>query len=414
MKGIYMYPKIITASRCCICIYNKHAYDLKYLFKEYKYSILFLLLIQLKIGNIAYINMSKRTPKRLKNKLPRNNYLLTKPAYLGDKDIPMSVELLQYDSMRMEVKNIPQQASLKSSVDNSKVNWFRVQGISDAAEVNRICREFDLHGFDVKDLLADQRVVKIVAYDKVTFILMSSFYLESDTSNIDDMQIAFIFGENFIISFQEALVPIFEEVKQDIEENNGMIRQKSTDFLLYILLNAVNLSNINTLMTVEDKLADIEDQLIMRRDSVDILQFMHRCRVNYMHIKRTVIALREEYSNLLHNTNKLIKEENIVYFNDFDDRMRTTLGDLASFHESLTSLLDLYYNNNNLKMNEIIKRLTIVSTIFIPLTFMVGVWGMNFKFMPEIEWEYGYFFSWIALALVALCTYLWMRKQKWF
>ena len=300
------------------------------------------------------------------------------------------------------------------NIDNSKVNWFRVQGISDAAEVNRICREFDLHGFDVKDLLADQRVVKIVAYDKVTFILMSSFYLESDTSNIDDMQVAFIFGENFVISFQEALVPIFEEVKQDIEENNGMIRQKSTDFLLYILLNAVNLSNINTLMKVEDKLADIEDQLIMRKDSVDILQFMHRCRVNYMHIKRTVIALREEYSNLLHNTNKLIKEENIVYFNDFDDRMRTTLGDLASFHESLTSLLDLYYNNNNLKMNEIIKRLTIVSTIFIPLTFMVGVWGMNFKFMPEIEWEYGYFFSWIVLALVALCTYLWMRKQKWF
>jgi magnesium transporter len=116
----------------------------------------------------------------------------------------------------------------------------------------------------------------------------------------------------------------------------------------------------------------------------------------------------------LHNANKLIKEENIVYFNDFDDRMRTTLGDLASFHESLTSLLDLYYNNNNLKMNEIIKRLTVVSTIFIPLTFMVGVWGMNFKFMPEIEWEYGYFFSWMVLALVALFTYLWMRKQKWF
>ena len=147
---------------------------------------------------------------------------------------------------------------------------------------------------------------------------------------------------------------------------------------------------------------------------MDILQFMHRCRVNYMHIKRTVIALREEYSNLLHNTNKLIKEENIVYFNDFDDRMRTTLSDLASFHESLTSLLDLYYNNNNLKMNEIIKRLTVVSTIFIPLTFMVGVWGMNFKFMPEIEWEYGYLFSWIVLVLIALFNYLWMRKQKWF
>lgn len=357
--------------------------------------------------------MKKRTLKKTKNK-PRDNNILTKPIYLGDKDIPMSIELLQYDALRMEVKNMTLQSSIKENIDNSKVNWFKISGISDATQVNRICREFGLHGFDVKDLLADQQVVKIVAYDDVTFVLMSSFYLEPNITGLDDMQIAFIFGNNFIVSFQEALIPVFEEVKQDIEENNGLIRQKGTDFLLYILLNAVNLSNINTIMGIEDYLAEIEDQLIVRKDSIDILQFLHRCRVDYMHIKRSVISLREEYANLLHNTNKLISAENIVYFNDFDDRMRTMLGDLASFHESLTSLLDLYYNNNNLKMNEIIKRLTIVSTIFIPLTFMVGVWGMNFKYMPETEWKYGYIFSWLALGIVAISTYLWMRKQKWF
>lgn len=357
--------------------------------------------------------MKKRTLKKTKNK-PRDNNILTKPIYLGDKDIPMSIELLQYDALRMEVKNMTLQSSIKENIDNSKVNWFKISGISDATQVNRICREFGLHGFDVKDLLADQQVVKIVAYDDVTFVLMSSFYLEPNITGLDDMQIAFIFGNNFIVSFQEALIPVFEEVKQDIEENNGLIRQKGTDFLLYILLNAVNLSNINTIMGIEDYLAEIEDQLIVRKDSIDILQFLHRCRVDYMHIKRSVISLREEYANLLHNTNKLISAENIVYFNDFDDRMRTMLGDLASFHESLTSLLDLYYNNNNLKMNEIIKRLTIVSTIFIPLTFMVGVWGMNFKYMPETEWKYGYIFSWLALGVVAISTYLWMRKQKWF
>ena len=357
--------------------------------------------------------MKKRTLKKTKNK-PRDNNILTKPIYLGDKDIPMSIELLQYDALRMEVKNMTLQSSIKENIDNSKVNWFKISGISDATQVNRICREFGLHGFDVKDLLADQQVVKIVAYDDVTFVLMSSFYLEPNITGLDDMQIAFIFGNNFIVSFQEALIPVFEEVKQDIEENNGLIRQKGTDFLLYILLNAVNLSNINTIMGIEDYLAEIEDQLIVRKDSIDILQFLHRCRVDYMHIKRSVISLREEYANLLHNTNKLISAENIVYFNDFDDRMRTMLGDLASFHESLTSLLDLYYNNNNLKMNEIIKRLTIVSTIFIPLTFMVGVWGMNFKYMPETEWKYGYIFSWLALGVVAIFTYLWMRKQKWF
>jgi len=358
--------------------------------------------------------MGKRTLKRIRNKASERNYILTKPVYFGDKDIPMSVELIQYDSHHMDVKTLPLQSPLRDSIDKTKVNWFKITGISDAALVNKICLEFGLHGFDVKDLLSDQQVVKVVAYDKVTFVLMSSFYLESDALNIDDMQVALIMGENFIISFQEAAIPVFEDVKKEINDNNILIREKGADFLLYILLNIVNLSNINAVMSIEDKLAEVEDQLIAGKDSDNTLGFLHICRVNYTHIKRSLVSLREEYSNLLRNTNKLIKEENLIYFDDFDDRMRTTLGDLVSFHESLSSLSDMYYNNNNLKMNEIIKRLTIVSTIFIPLTFLVGVWGMNFKFMPETDWQYGYLIAWILLVIIAVFTYLWMRKQKWF
>lgn len=358
--------------------------------------------------------MNKRTSRKSKNRLAQYDYFLAKPTYLGDKNFQMTIELLQYDATRLVLKNLPLQSSIKDSLDKTKVNWFRITGISDAVQVNRICLELGLHGFDVKDLLADRQVVKVVTYSEVTLILMSSFYLEKDTVNMDDMQVAFILGENYIVSFQEELIPVFDQVKKEIEENNTSIRQKGADFLLYILMSAVNMTNLGTLMALEDRLADIEDLLIQRKDSVDILKFLHTCRVNNTHIKRSIIAFREEYTNLVHNTNNLIKDENMAYFNGLDDRMRTTLGDLSSFHESLASLLDLYYNNNNLKMNEIMKRLTIVSTIFIPLTFMVGVWGMNFKLMPELDWKYGYLASWLTLALIATFTYLWMRKQKWF
>ncbi|MBD8388055.1 magnesium/cobalt transporter CorA [Dysgonomonas sp. BGC7] len=359
--------------------------------------------------------MNKKTQRKLRRKIPPHNYLSVKASYLGDKDIPMSVELIQYDSMRLDIKNISLKSlSLRDSIDNTRINWFKITGISDVALVSHICQELGLHTFDVKDMLSDQQVVKVVAYEKVTFILLSSFYSDESKTGLDDMQVAFILGDNFVVSFQEATYPVFDEIKTEIEENNAPIRRQGADFLLYILLNAVNYSNVGMVMGLEERLSEIEDQLIEGNGTVDMLQFLHSCRVDYMHIKRSVISLREEYVNLLHNTNNLIKEGNVVYFNDFDDRMRTTLGNLSSFHESLSSLLDLYYNNNNLRMNEIIKRLTIVSTIFIPLTFMVGVWGMNFKFMPEIEWEYGYFVSWVILGLIALCTYLWMRKQRWF
>lgn len=360
------------------------------------------------------LHMRKRTFKKSKSSPDHNNYLLAKPVYLGDQNIPMSIELIQYDSMRVEVKNIQLQSPVKDQIDKTKVNWIKITGISDANEVSRICKELGLHSFDVKDLLADQQVVKVVEYERISYILMSAFYQDRNIIDIDDMQVAFILGEHFIVSFQEGTIPIFDEVKKNIEENNVLIRQKDTDFLLYILLNAVNAFNINTVMDVEDKLANVEDQLILGKGSIDILKLLHECRVDYMHIRRSIMSLREEFTNLLHNTNKLIKDENMVYFNNFDDRMRTTLGDLSSFHESLTSLLDLYYNNNNLKMNDIMKRLTIVSTIFIPLTFMVGVWGMNFKFMPEVEWKYGYLSAWLVLIVIAVLSYLWIRKQKWF
>lgn len=353
-------------------------------------------------------------PRKSKNKVTHHNYFLTQPTYLGDKNIPMSMELIQYDSMHVSIKEVPLDSPIKNLIDKTKVNWFKITGLSDANTVNRICLELGLHSFDVKDLLIDQQVVKAVGYEKVSFVLLSAFFAENDATNVDDIQVGFILGENFIISFQEELFPVFDEVKKNIEENNVQIRKRGADFLLYILLNAVNIANVNTVMDIEDKLASIEDELIIGKDSVNILKLLHSCRVDYTHIRRSIVSLREELPNLLHNTNKVIKEENFVYFNDFDDRMRSVLGSLSSFHESLTSLLDLYYNNNNLKMNEIIKRLTIVSTIFIPLTFMVGVWGMNFRIMPEIDWKYGYLAAWLILIVIAIFTYLWMRKQKWF
>lgn len=355
--------------------------------------------------------MSKSISKR-KSKLAHRNYL-SKPTYFGDRDIPMSVELIQFDETQTGKKTLPVEFSINDQIDKTKVNWFKVKGISDVAQINRIYRELGLHSFDVKDLLADQQVVKAVTYDSISYILTPVFYIDEE-DDIDDMQIAFILGKNFIISLQEEDIPILNEIEKSIEDNNILIRQKSVDFLLYIMMSTINTININTVMSLEDQLADTEEDLIQRKTSVDILQFLHNSRVHYTRIKRAVISLREEYVNLLHNTNKLIKDENMVYFNDFDDRMRVTLGDLASLYESLSSLLDLYYNNNNLKLNEIIKRLTIVSTMFIPLTFMVGVWGMNFKFMPETEWTHGYIFAWIILALIALFTFIWMKKQKWF
>ena len=358
--------------------------------------------------------MTKSILKRSKKRhTAHNTQFLDKPTYLGDDLIPISIKLIQYDSTSSTERNLSSTSTLRDKIDNTKINWFKITGISDANRVTQICQEFDLHLFDVKDLLSEQKIVKVVPYDTVTLILMSAFLL-NENDELDEDQIAFIMGENFIVSFQESELSLFDDVQKRISEEGSMIRARYADYLLYILLNAINHINSKVVMHIEDEMNEIEDLLIEGQDTVDILRLLRTRRVDYIRIHRFVLAFREEYNNILHNTNGLIRSKDMIYFNDYDDRLRTILGNLDGFKETLLSLLDLYYNNNNLKMNNVIKRLTIVSTLFIPLTFMVGVWGMNFEFMPETKLKYGYIYSWIILIAIAVGTWLYMKKKKWF
>lgn len=359
--------------------------------------------------------MSKKIYRKNRHIRSNSKQLLSIPVYQGDNNIPTSATLFQYDTKQMTVKDLTTASHFKDEIASDKVNWFKITGISDAKRIADICYEFGLHGFDIKDLLSDQQVVKVVAYDKVTFILMPGFYIKEDDNNsLEDMQVAFILGENFVVSFQESDVPVFDDVQAAIEENQLLIRNRGNDYLLYLLLRVVNTLNNNTVMDMEDGLDDIEAKLMAGKTEKDVMGVIRMRRLDYTHIKRFIVSLREELINLLRNSNKLIKDDNILYFNDFDDKLRTTLSNLESFQESLISLLDIYYNNTNLRMNSIMKQLTIVSTIFIPLTFLVGVWGMNYKFMPELEWHYGYLLSWILFIIIGTAIWAWMKSKRWF
>lgn len=341
------------------------------------------------------------------------NTLLTKPNYLGTHNISCTIELIQYDETTYAQKNISEYKQLRNLIDPQKINWFKIKEISEVEKTGTICKEFDLHTFDLKDLLAEENVIKVVNYDTVNYILTTVF--SNKDENMEETQIAFILGDNFVVSLQEADLPIFEEVHIALQEGNILMRKRKSDYLLYILLNAVNSSNYDTSTHLEDKLSAIEDEIQSQAIPDELMKLLRTYRINYTHMRRSIISFREEFSNLLHNTNKLIQQDDsMVYFEDYDDRLRTTLSNLDGFREAFLSLQEMYYNNNNLQMNKVIKRLTIISTIFIPLTFLVGVWGMNFNIMPELEWKLGYLFAWSALFSVFLLTILLMKKAKWF
>lgn len=348
------------------------------------------------------------------NKRRRNSKLLETISYLGNIQIPTSIELIQYTEKQFFTQAVKSSDNLKTLVNKDMVNWFKITGISDVQTIYNICKSFGVQRFDIKDLLSSQHITKVIAYEQNTFILMSGC-IADELHKPAFNRIGFIFGDNYIISFQESKEPVFDDVKEAIKSGGVHLREKGADFLLYILLNDVQSSYNEILLKLSDKIDEVEDCLINDDiNNLNVMKFIQSQKKEYTLLKRSVSSMREEFSNLLHNTNRLIRNDNIMYFNDFDDRLRTTLDDLEMFFLSISSLSDLYFNNNNLRMNNVIKKLTIVSTIFIPLTFMVGVWGMNFEFMPELRWAHGYLFAWVVMVLIAILAVYFLRRKKWF
>lgn len=344
----------------------------------------------------------------------RSAKLLGDLSYTGDVHIPTSIEFMQYNAKQFSAKNIGINEKLKPLIDPEHISWFKVTGIADVNTIYNICVEFGIKIFDIKDLLSSNQVTKVIPYKNNTFVLMPEAVINHSGEMVFN-QVAFILGANYIISFQEMQEPIFDDVKEAIKNNRVHIREKGSDYLLYILLNDVHATYNDTLIKLTDKTNEMEDRLINDdTQGIDVMRFIQYKKREHASIKRIISSMREEYINLLHNTNGLIKEDDKMYFNDYDDRLRTLLDDLDILYGSTTSLADLYFNKNNLRMNLVMQKLTVVSTIFIPLTFVVGVWGMNFEYMPELKWIHGYLFAWIVMGVIIVIAIIYLKHKKWF
>jgi len=355
--------------------------------------------------------MSK-IPHKKSQRIKRSDFLQNL-TYLGSYNVPSTVELIRYNEHEVVTSLIQPDKPIADEIKQDYVSWFRVTGFSDVNRINNICKAFGIQRFDIKDLLSDLQVTKIVAYEKSTFIMASGCFVDDHRLKVE--QIAFILGKNYIVSFQEYPSTIFDDVIAAIKDSRFQLRDNKADYLLYILLSGVHSQQIDDIYQMNNELDEMEDLLIERQlTDRAIMKFFRDKRKNSALLRRSIFPLREEFSNLMHNPNGLIDNANLIYFNDIEDRLRTSLEEIEMLNDTIASLMDLYFNNNNLKMNDIIKKLTIVSTIFIPLTFMVGVWGMNFRIMPELEWKYGYIFSWGIMIIIAIIAILFLKRKRWF
>lgn len=343
----------------------------------------------------------------------KNNLLSDQLVYNGASTTATHLHLHRYNESGMDEFSGDTFEQIRGEIRKESISWLQVHGLENTTTIREISEYFGINFLVMQDILNAHHPTKIEEYDSHLVLIMKLFQPDKNNQLIKQ-QVCIIQGENFVLTFTESDTSFFNDVTTAIENDVFKIRSRQTDYLLSVLLNNVMGNYRNIITEIEESLEEMESSLLSISTSNNIGARIQTYRRQYMRIKRAVYPLKEQYGKLLRSESKLLHPSNKVFFNDVNDHLQFVLQTIDICREILSSLVDLYISNNDLRMNDIMKRLTVVSTIFIPLTFLVGVWGMNFKTMPELEWQHGYLFAWIIMIVTAILGYLFFKKKKWY
>ena len=346
--------------------------------------------------------------------MTKNNLLSEKLSYNGVSPTPTHLRLCSYNAGSVQQYTSENIENILPYLAQKSIDWIQIYGLQNTSVIQEICQHFDIDFLIMQDILNANHQTKIEEHEKYNVIILKLLSVDEENGLIPQ-QLCIVQGEKFILTFTEKDSDFFNEIETAIQNNVLKIRNRQSDFLLSVLLNSVMASFMSIIISMEDDLEDIEERL-MSPDSGEIpgIDDIQTHRKNYRLIKKHILPLKEEFSKLLHNENILLHKVNRPFFNDVNDHLQFIIQTLDGCREMFPTLVELYVSNNDLRMNNIMKQLTVVSTIFIPLTFLVGIWGMNFHSMPELSWQYGYLFAWSIMLLTAIVVYLYIKRKKWY
>jgi len=336
-----------------------------------------------------------------------NNLLSEKLVYNGDEFGATRIRLVSYNSAGIKESVSAAPFVSVSDLASDAVHWMRVNGLQDTEGIFALCAAFGVDFLVVQDILNIDHPSKVEEYAGFNFVVAKHFADDRIT------HVCLIQGRNFVMSFADCEAAIFDGVMKALTDNVLKIRTRSSDYLLTVLLNTLVSGYASVASCLDNELDELELELISSTDDRGSGARIQNLRRRYMDLKSAVLPLKGQYIRLLRTDSGLVRNATRPFFNDVNDHLLYVLQSLDGCRETLSSLMDLYISNNNLRMTDIMKRLTVVSTIFIPLTFLVGVWGMNFDFMPELRWRYGYLVAWVIMIVTATAVVVVFRSKRW-
>ncbi len=338
--------------------------------------------------------------------------------YTGShKDTPTEIQLFVYNTDDVTEMQQLHVNEIENNIDTTKVNWINIHGLNEPELIAKIGMMSEADNFIISDILNTTKRTKLEEYHNILFFNVRSLLPVENSDNIKYEQISFLLKGNVLLSFQEKRSDFFTHIRERIRTNSGVVRTKRADFLLYLLLDAIIENFYITIESEEDKVDAIID-LSKTSTKPEVLELIEKHRDNFNFLKRSIIPLRDSlYSIKSMKDDDVfndIQAENYSFFSRLHQKCLELLEQIESDLITLESASSYFFSAQNHKMNEVMKSLTVVSMFFLPLTFIVGIYGMNFKYFPELEWDNGYFIIWGVMIVVVLFMFVYFKIKKWF
>lgn len=325
----------------------------------------------------------------------------------------VKITLIHYDADRFEEKELIRVEESVPFKDRPTITWLNIAGLHRTEIIEKAGGIAGLHPLLLEDIVTMGQYPKVEDFGDYIFVVLKMLHYGEKSGEVEEEQISLVLGSSYVITFQERESDVFKPVIDRLKNGKGRIRTSGADYLAYALIDAVIDRYFVVLEGLGEKIELIEEDLVAdpSRKALKHLQDLKR---EMIFLRRSVWSLREVLSFLERGESSLIRKATRIYFKDVYDHTIQVIDTVETFREMLSGMLDIYLSSMSNRLNEVMKVLTIIATIFIPLTFVAGVYGMNFKFMPELEWRWGYPLIWAVMLSMATGMIIYFRKRKWF
>jgi magnesium transporter len=334
------------------------------------------------------------------------------PVHVGERKVEqLRITLIDYDEDESQERPIPV-AEVRPFKETSTVSWINVDGVHDVEAIAAVGEQFELHPLVVEDIASTGQRPKVEEYDEHLYVVLRMLTYSDEGGHVEAEQVSIVLAGNVVLTFQERPGDVFDSVRDRIRTAKGRIRRMGPDYLVYSLIDAVVDNYFLVCERLGESVEPLHDELVSEPTPAS-LQRIHEMKGELLALRKALWPLREVVSSLERSESQFFQRATRLYLRDVYDHTIQVIETIETYRDMIAGMVDLYLSSVSNRMNEVMKVLTIIATIFIPLTFIAGIYGMNFAYMPELGWRAGYPVVLAVMALIAAGMVLYFRRKDW-